>query len=601
MPIKGGGRDPLALSRASDWLVGILLPSIITTTNRARYYSFYPWALRTAREVVAGDAPDKARATAFRDAFGRMETAFSISSLMREGRSRLTVVGSRTLLSRWDEFAQLEDVDLTGIKVLSGDYGGFGQYYEGCLKTLGAGGWKAGVWEMEEDSLGHALASVFSQSAASSPYISGGHAGSTSVPLQVLENSAATYCLDGIRDSGAQAERDLLLRMFLEQDGEGEVAASATTTHSFRRDTIGLLLHVMATYEQSGHLVAEWDIVRKCLFWPHYYGFHRNGGEWSAYAPPPALQVVAGHWRMFCLHQFFTSSTEEVLQEILDTLETRRKSGMTLDELADAMWDGGAFVQELEAATGTTLAGPAHLLDYFRSHGTLEDARLHFGPHHSLAEWWLCPVSREEIWQDDETGEETEEDEEYEEEDQEEYEEDPEADEEYEEDEPDYDGQPDGPDLQRRLARAFAIWAQIHAKWAGSEDPAYLHLYHGAAGDGGSGWSVGTCIQWMDDWDARRPSWHDAIRETIVRIYEKHRKVAKERNRQNTGWFNLEGSRYYHLQGVNASFRADRHRNLVAILQDLLLITDGREEEGLLRLTASGRSILSSLTATHAP
>ena len=44
--MEGTGRDPLGLSRVSDEFTGFLLPSIITITPRARYFSFYPWAIR---------------------------------------------------------------------------------------------------------------------------------------------------------------------------------------------------------------------------------------------------------------------------------------------------------------------------------------------------------------------------------------------------------------------------------------------------------------------------------------------------------------------------------------------------------------------------
>lgn len=42
---EGGGRDPLGLSRVSFLVTDYLLNGIITTTSRARYYSFYPWVL----------------------------------------------------------------------------------------------------------------------------------------------------------------------------------------------------------------------------------------------------------------------------------------------------------------------------------------------------------------------------------------------------------------------------------------------------------------------------------------------------------------------------------------------------------------------------
>jgi hypothetical protein len=37
--MNGSGRDPLGLSRVSDNFTELLQPSIIATTNRARYYS----------------------------------------------------------------------------------------------------------------------------------------------------------------------------------------------------------------------------------------------------------------------------------------------------------------------------------------------------------------------------------------------------------------------------------------------------------------------------------------------------------------------------------------------------------------------------------
>jgi hypothetical protein len=43
--IEEGGRDPLGLSRVSGMITDFLLQGIITQTYRARYYSFYCWAI----------------------------------------------------------------------------------------------------------------------------------------------------------------------------------------------------------------------------------------------------------------------------------------------------------------------------------------------------------------------------------------------------------------------------------------------------------------------------------------------------------------------------------------------------------------------------
>lgn len=71
--LEGSGRDPLGLSRVSDNFTELLLPSIITTTNRARYCSFYPWALRGSHESLG----DEEGTTNLIDEFGKREAAIA--------------------------------------------------------------------------------------------------------------------------------------------------------------------------------------------------------------------------------------------------------------------------------------------------------------------------------------------------------------------------------------------------------------------------------------------------------------------------------------------------------------------------------------------
>jgi hypothetical protein len=74
--LEGIGRDLLRLYRVSENFTNLLLPSIITTTNRARYYSFYPWGMRDGFECLEGndDTSD------FLEEFRKREAAFAIAS-----------------------------------------------------------------------------------------------------------------------------------------------------------------------------------------------------------------------------------------------------------------------------------------------------------------------------------------------------------------------------------------------------------------------------------------------------------------------------------------------------------------------------------------
>jgi len=73
--MDGSGRDPLGLSRVSDALTNFLLPNIITTTDRARYYSFYTWAAD-----IEALRKSNGRRISFEEEFQRREAAFALAS-----------------------------------------------------------------------------------------------------------------------------------------------------------------------------------------------------------------------------------------------------------------------------------------------------------------------------------------------------------------------------------------------------------------------------------------------------------------------------------------------------------------------------------------
>src|SRR4051812_10031758 len=73
------GRDPLGLSRVSHLLTDRLLNGITTTTDRARYYSFYTWCLWHINE---NEKPT--RGSAFVEALQRRESAMIIATLMND-------------------------------------------------------------------------------------------------------------------------------------------------------------------------------------------------------------------------------------------------------------------------------------------------------------------------------------------------------------------------------------------------------------------------------------------------------------------------------------------------------------------------------------
>jgi hypothetical protein len=87
---EGAGRDPLDLSRVSELLTDNLIPGITTTTSRARYYSFYTWAV----EDIEMSRKAGEQSVLFDDELQRREAAFALASKIGAETS-LPIVGSR--------------------------------------------------------------------------------------------------------------------------------------------------------------------------------------------------------------------------------------------------------------------------------------------------------------------------------------------------------------------------------------------------------------------------------------------------------------------------------------------------------------------------
>ena len=100
-----GGRDPLGLSRVSFMITDYLLKGIITTTNRARYYSFYPWALW---HVEQSEAPK--RYAEFAAGFRRREAFIALATLHHNADSA-SVVGADAVRPRLGKYSESKEVD----------------------------------------------------------------------------------------------------------------------------------------------------------------------------------------------------------------------------------------------------------------------------------------------------------------------------------------------------------------------------------------------------------------------------------------------------------------------------------------------------------
>jgi hypothetical protein len=382
--MDGSGRDPLGLSRVSDALTNFLLPSIITTTDRARYYSFYTWAIADIEAL----RKSKGGRISFEEEFQRREAAFALTS--RLGRKiELPIVGIRqvdTILASADEG---DNVD-TDFRVLpSNSTGGYGQYYGGCLHALDLVRMDAqGEWTSSTEH-GRKLADAFATATAKSPYLTGNWRTRPRVPKKVLQESAEFFSLDALGERAADTERELLISMFF------NLGESPSATRPLNRQaTLGMFLHVLNSCEEAGVEVTRRDVDGGAVFWPHYYGgLADDDYDLLSYQPAPAFAEAHAFWRQFCAHQFLAFALEEFLAAVLDALSPHPEGlteGALLDELVSK-----EFTQDLETVLKTKVRSPAALLKAIGILGvpgvaTHLEITKKFGGDALVDEWSVC-------------------------------------------------------------------------------------------------------------------------------------------------------------------------------------------------------------------
>ena len=535
MAMDGSGRDPLGLSRVSDALTTFLLPSIITTTDRARYYSFYTWAIADIETL----RKSKGGRISFEEEFQRREAAFALASRLGQ-KIELPIVGVRqvdTILESADESDNLD----TDFRVLpSNSTGGYGQYYGGCLHALDLVRVdEQGEW-ISSTERGRKLAEAFATATAKSPYLTGNWRTRPRVPKKVLQESAEVFSLDALGGRAADTERELLISMFF------NLGESPSATRPLNRQaTLGMFLHALKSCDEAGVKVTRRDVDGGAVFWPHYYnGLADDDNDLLSYQPAPAFAEAHAFWRQFCAHQFLAFALEEFLAAVLDALSPHPE-GLTEADLLDELVSK-EFVQDLEAVLKTKAGTPTALLKAIGIAGipdvaTCLEITKKFAGEALVNEWSIR-------WE--------------------------------------HDGSP-----QTRLGRAMLLLAMLYGKWRGRNDEdALLRVTDEAKGEL---W-LGTIFPWLDSWQAEQLDWRQAVERLLEWTAMRHDQVKFQKRKLDASWFELANGRFVKQQDIIPGFRASRHGNATTVLQDLGLIKHAGLDEPLL-LTARGKQVLNEV------
>jgi hypothetical protein len=506
---ENSGRDPLGLSRVSGIIADYLLSGIVANTDRARYYSFYAWALWH----IEHHEPPKAYAD-FVDSLRRREAAAALATLDAGGRP-VGIIATRKEYTRGKARGELN----ADFRILpSNQLGNFGQYYSGSLYALG-------LTYRGEDGIDRAaegaatrLAQLLQSQLARTPYIRNGTFRNAAISVKDLRKTRRYLSIDAITQPFAEAERGELIDLFFARKGE-----ALTERERLRRHTLSHILHVIDAYGRLGSPPPLKEVDRYLVYPVYYYGVLRVGeSRIAVYHSLQSFSVCYAFWRQFCLHQYLTQAVEILFWAVLETLAKYRQ-GLAAEEIVQALVTERfrRRLNELTAADAETPSAVLRAIGINAPPTTSTSSRLwrEVGIRHRLSEFQLLGQER--------------------------------------------DSPEDG------AAVACALLAVLYGRWRASDNIGW----HFVGRHAGNELWAGNVLTALDGWLARGLTWEAGLRDFIRRfVFEQHQLVLFQKGRLDAAWLHLSDGRYFKDQDYEPDFRTSRHRSAVGILIDLRLV-----------------------------
>ncbi len=311
-PNQIGGLDHLAVQALCINIYGRLLPGITNVTDRARYYSFYPWLIWKF---------DQQGYTKYNDEFvERFRRADCLFSLIAERHAIVAdgdyedhaggMVGSNTLGTVARELTSGSLVSLSDYSLRSGakiryfknKLGGLGQYYLGVLRELGFLDGDAASGIKYTRQVGQLIAEQMDPGVDGKLFFSAVDADSvTTEQLDALSGFCPCHL------SKAGAENDLLTKILFARDEYHDPEALP------RRRTLQSIIHLSDLLAEQGHDLTA-AMFRACA----YSGALPDGKTWAS---PDSLIQNREKWATYARNETLSVAIQGLFFALLDAYE----------------------------------------------------------------------------------------------------------------------------------------------------------------------------------------------------------------------------------------------------------------------------------------
>ncbi|MCC7542083.1 MAG: hypothetical protein IT379_38040 [Deltaproteobacteria bacterium] len=361
-PIRG--LDHLGVQAPCIALYAQLLPGITNVTDRARYYSFYPWFLWSFDQR----ATDRSEESFVRE----LRRAECLLTLIANRHCQVSgepqvlhdsaMTGNQKLGPAVRALEAGAALDLESFAAFEGDrryfkskWGGFGQYYWGSLRDLRiVDSTPSGVPGYDQ-TRGVALARAFEGGVSSDAFFEVLARGSVS--LDELDR-LSPFCPCGLRANAPELEA--LLDVFLARTAEYlEDGGDA------RRESLALLLSIA---DASGDGVDEWRLRVAA-----YSGCLLSGQTWEL---PARLQAICSRWAIYERNELLSIAIQGLFWAVLQAIDVHRRGRLRgVAEAGDVLVALAAETDWVGRLDGTVAAAVDQVASSLPARGSWDDER----------------------------------------------------------------------------------------------------------------------------------------------------------------------------------------------------------------------------------
>jgi len=342
-----GGIDHLGTQAPCVMIYGQLLPGITNVTDRARYYSFYPWLVWSYDHRYAKDDYGH-----YVERFRRADCLFTLISerhaqatdhnnerhgVAMVGRTRLVPALTSLKVGETLRLSLYATTEETPQRYFMNRLGGLSQYYAGTLTELQLMESSGQSWSFYSSQYGAPLAQSVNTSVPSERFWE--IVENDSVTLEELDELSA-FCACQIPIS--LDERQQLTDIFF--DTGNRYAEEGTQ----RRRSLGLIQQLVEALPNGWDLTEE--VFRGCV----YSGTLPNGEAWKI---PDTLRPTCAHWAVYVRNDLMSVAFQTILAICLQELQPQSVAQRRVFHSVEAFSDWFAGSETVAGVLSNLRAG----------------------------------------------------------------------------------------------------------------------------------------------------------------------------------------------------------------------------------------------------